>query len=198
MLRFLIHSHFEKMAAWFLLLPVGAMLLVSPFLLFSDNQFVFLYALVTANALVLALFLDQTLPYQSMLHTMPLARSTFVQTKFSFSYLIIAYQLILFGITQSNRSLYDALSLLILIGVLCIIATNLVLLYHFYTGQQKSTLTIAILFYWPLLLGFQQIEPFIVSKITLTTSLFLMLFIIVITQANKRLCLHFSNIKDTY
>lgn len=193
MVRFLIHYHFTQLATWFLFLPLGVIVLASPFLLFSDTQTVLLYACALVNALVLTIFLDQMVFYQPMLRTMPLSLSTIVQTKFSFSYLIITYQLLLFGLIQITRSLNTALSFLIIASLLCAVATNLVLLYHFYSGQQKNTLVMTLVFYWGTLAGFQQLETLILNN----SNFLLVLFIILITLVNKRLCLHFAKIKDS-
>ncbi|MER2105620.1 MAG: hypothetical protein ABS949_01660 [Solibacillus sp.] len=198
MIRFLTLYHFEKMAVWFFLVPLGAGLFVAPSLLFSNDFTVFLYPLLIATVLVLSMFLEQTIAYQTMLRTMPLPTNKLVLAKFLFSILIVGYQLALFALLLSNRTMDTLLPLLMIAFTICMIATNIVLLYHFYTGQQKNTTTFAIIFYLPLLFGLQQIESLFFTMITSINSIVLMLLIIVLTLANKQLCLYFAKTKNHY
>lgn len=193
MARYLLMYHVEKLIIWFLLTPVVAGLLVMPFTLFHEDVAIFLFPVLAATTLVLTFFLEQTVVYQQMLRAMPIPPRTFVHVKFLFSTLILAYQFMLLTLFLSNRAGEILLPFLLTALTLCLLLTNSLLLYHFYTGQQKQMAMLAVIFILPPLLGIQQVDSLMLTN---ESAIIVLPITLIITYFNYRLCLYFAKTKD--
>lgn len=192
MTRFLLWYYFEKLALWFVFSPIVAGLLVLPFTLFNESPAIFLYPLLVTTTIVLTVFLEHTTIYQLMLRTMPIPARTFVHVKFLFSGLLIVYQLTLLTVALSNRA-YETLPPIMTALALCTVLVNLMLLYHFYTGQQKKLAMLALLCFLQPFIGFQQFEALLLTNETIR---FVLPSLVAFSFLNYSLCLYFAKIKD--